>query len=263
MFAAGGSAALPVAGGQRQSLLDRLWRALDGGGAGDRVLCLPLNLDQNHQPACVASYAHRRARRSAAPGAGTAGLDAGTLAVPQMRPDVAHYNGCDSAHHSRPFCQNLQGEGNANESCSVIFITKISLDLMHFVSYDCYAAYSTLGTPILIVYGLQIDMRGRNMEATKRNKKKGRRKDRVPATAARPIKKVVIDFPVPLYRETEWAVNELSINRSNLIRSAVESFVADLRRQKLEKELAAGYIANASQARETAEDFAHVDADLL
>lgn len=77
------------------------------------------------------------------------------------------------------------------------------------------------------------------------------------------MKKVVVDLPAPLFRETEWAANELSINRSNLVRSALERFVADLRKRKLEEELAAGYIANASQAREAAEDFAHADADLL
>ena len=84
----------------------------------------------------------------------------------------------------------------------------------------------------------------------------------MPAMAER-TKKVVVDLPAPLFNETEWALNELSINRSTLIRSAVEKFVADLRRKKLEEELAAGYIANASQARNAAEDFAHADADLL
>ena len=81
--------------------------------------------------------------------------------------------------------------------------------------------------------------------------------------AMRASRKVIIDFPAALYAQTEAATAALSINRSTLIRSAVEDFLHRLRRDKLEKELAEGYIANASQARQTAEDFSHVDAELL
>ncbi len=81
--------------------------------------------------------------------------------------------------------------------------------------------------------------------------------------AIRASRKIIIDFPAALYAETEAATATLAINRSTLIRSAVEDFLHKLRRDKLEKELAEGYIANAAQARQTAEDFSHLDTELL
>ncbi len=76
-------------------------------------------------------------------------------------------------------------------------------------------------------------------------------------------RKVIVDFPNDLYVATENATAQLSINRSTLIRSAVREFLERLHRDELEKQLAQGYIANASQARETAEAFERVDLDLL
>jgi metal-responsive CopG/Arc/MetJ family transcriptional regulator len=52
------------------------------------------------------------------------------------------------------------------------------------------------------------------------------------------------------------------MNRSTLIRSAVEEFLERWRRKELENELAEGYFANAHQAREIAEDFAYADSEL-
>ena len=96
------------------------------------------------------------------------------------------------------------------------------------------------------------------------NKQNTRR--RAPTTAVRQTGKsvkIAVDFPAPLYRETERAVRELSMNRSLLIRCAVEKYLADIRREKLEKELAAGYIANDAQATMVAEEFAKLDADFV
>ena len=81
--------------------------------------------------------------------------------------------------------------------------------------------------------------------------------------AARTSRKVIIDFPPSLYAETEAATAALSITRSSLVRSAVEDYLQKLRRMKLEKDLAEGYIANSAQAQETAKEFSHVDAELL
>jgi metal-responsive CopG/Arc/MetJ family transcriptional regulator len=90
-----------------------------------------------------------------------------------------------------------------------------------------------------------------------------RRKPKLPkAFARRAGRKVIVELPASLYAETEKATTQLSINRSVLIRSALQEYLDKWRREKLEKELAEGYIANASQARETAEAFAHVDAEL-
>jgi metal-responsive CopG/Arc/MetJ family transcriptional regulator len=83
----------------------------------------------------------------------------------------------------------------------------------------------------------------------------------LPTTARRPAKKVAVDFPASLFQETDRAAH--STSRSFLIRSAVERFLADLRQQKLERELAAGYIANDSRAVAVAEEFARLDGDLI
>jgi metal-responsive CopG/Arc/MetJ family transcriptional regulator len=80
--------------------------------------------------------------------------------------------------------------------------------------------------------------------------------------ATRAGRKIIVEFPATLYTETEKATTELSINRSTLIRCAVREYLDKLRREELDKELAEGYVANASQARETAEAFSHVDSEL-
>src|ERR1700693_4337681 len=67
--------------------------------------------------------------------------------------------------------------------------------------------------------------------------------------AMRASRKVIIDFPAALYAQTEAATAALSINRSTLIRSAVEDFLKRVRRDKLAEALAEGYIANAFPAR--------------
>jgi metal-responsive CopG/Arc/MetJ family transcriptional regulator len=71
-----------------------------------------------------------------------------------------------------------------------------------------------------------------------------------------------VEFPAALYAETERAIKQLSINRSTLIRSAVQEFLEKWHRRELEKELAEGYVANARQARAVAQDFSHVDSEL-
>jgi metal-responsive CopG/Arc/MetJ family transcriptional regulator len=80
------------------------------------------------------------------------------------------------------------------------------------------------------------------------------------ATAVK-VRRVVIDFPGPLFDATEHAAVELAINRSSLIREAVVRFLGERQRQKLEKELAEGYIANAGSARALAEDMMGAERD--
>jgi metal-responsive CopG/Arc/MetJ family transcriptional regulator len=72
-------------------------------------------------------------------------------------------------------------------------------------------------------------------------------------------RKVVVDFPAPLFRETERVVAEIGINRSKLIRCAVEQYLETLQRKRLEQELAAGYMANSALDRRIAEEFSAVD----
>jgi metal-responsive CopG/Arc/MetJ family transcriptional regulator len=76
----------------------------------------------------------------------------------------------------------------------------------------------------------------------------------IPAT-----RRVVIDFPEPLFRATERAVAELSTSRSSLVRAAVEQYLEALRRKRLEEELAAGYAANSAMDRKIAAEFSAVD----
>lgn len=82
------------------------------------------------------------------------------------------------------------------------------------------------------------------------------------AISASHPRKIVIYFPATLFRETEQAAHELSINRSVLIRSAVEMFLRTKRREKLERQIAESFSANARLDRQLATDFASVDADI-
>jgi len=59
------------------------------------------------------------------------------------------------------------------------------------------------------------------------------------------------------------AADTLSMNRSALIRTAVEDYLRKLRQAALEEELAEGYLANAEQAQKSAQDFRYVDSELI
>jgi metal-responsive CopG/Arc/MetJ family transcriptional regulator len=75
-------------------------------------------------------------------------------------------------------------------------------------------------------------------------------------------KRVVIDFPHDLFRQTERAASELSVNRSNFIRAAVEQYIREMGRKRLEKELIEGYTANAELSRRINVEFSHADAEV-
>ena len=92
-----------------------------------------------------------------------------------------------------------------------------------------------------------------------------RRRADVPAIATRrsTVKKVVTDFPAPLFQETERVARELSMNRSAFIRSAVEAFLRNRQRETLEKAIAESLLANSELDRQLREDFKYADADEL
>ena len=92
----------------------------------------------------------------------------------------------------------------------------------------------------------------------KQNKHRIRKPKHTPVT---PAKKIIVEFPSDLYARTEIAVAELAVNRSVLIRSAVELYLETLNRRKLERELAEGYVANADLNRRIAEEFAYSDSE--
>jgi metal-responsive CopG/Arc/MetJ family transcriptional regulator len=83
---------------------------------------------------------------------------------------------------------------------------------------------------------------------------------KVPAATAK-AKRIVIDFPRPLFEATQDAADELAINRSSLIREAVKQFLEARYQQKLERDLAEGYLANADSARIIAEHMMGAEAD--
>jgi len=76
-------------------------------------------------------------------------------------------------------------------------------------------------------------------------------------------KRVIIEFPNGLLKETERAAQELSTNRSEFIRAAVKEKLEELDRLKMEQELAAAYEANAQVDRELAAEFGHVVSENL
>ncbi len=84
-----------------------------------------------------------------------------------------------------------------------------------------------------------------------------RRKKAGPAIASR--RKVVVDFPEPLFRETEEVIAELSTTRSNFIRLAVEEYLRARRQKRLQQQLIEGYTANADVARGIADELAQFD----
>ena len=80
-------------------------------------------------------------------------------------------------------------------------------------------------------------------------------------TSARSVRKVVTDFPLPLYQETQRAARELSMNRSRFIRSAVETFLRNREKEKLEQAIAESFLANADLDRRLVDEFKYPDSD--
>jgi len=72
-------------------------------------------------------------------------------------------------------------------------------------------------------------------------------------------RKVVVEFPAPLFRETERVAIETGTSRSELIRYAVGQHLEALQRKRLEQELAAGYVANSALDRRITEEFSAAD----
>ena len=80
-------------------------------------------------------------------------------------------------------------------------------------------------------------------------------------TSSRSVRKVVTDFPLPLYQETQRAARELSMNRSRFIRSAVETFLRNREKEKLEQAIAESFLANADLDRRLVDEFKYPDSD--
>lgn len=87
-----------------------------------------------------------------------------------------------------------------------------------------------------------------------------KRKGKVMAGAVA-TRRVHVEFPEHLLAETEAAASALATSRSDFIRAAVKQHIESLRQRRLERDLAAAYLANAELDSEICRDFEHVDAE--
>ena len=79
--------------------------------------------------------------------------------------------------------------------------------------------------------------------------------------SARPQRRerVLVEFPASLLKRTDEAAIRMEKNRSELIRTAVESLLDAEERRRFELELAAAYAANADLNLEIAKEFEAID----
>lgn len=74
-------------------------------------------------------------------------------------------------------------------------------------------------------------------------------------------KRVIVEFPEALLKETEQTASRLGVSRSKLIRSAVGRFLRQVKKQDLRRRLIEGYSANALFDHKISEEFAHIDSE--
>lgn len=82
------------------------------------------------------------------------------------------------------------------------------------------------------------------------------------SAAAAPKKKVTVDIPVTLTDRTEVGLQEQQTTFSVVVREALESYVSDYEKRKLEEELREGCIANAELDLEICREFEAIDAEV-
>lgn len=66
-----------------------------------------------------------------------------------------------------------------------------------------------------------------------------------------------------MLERTDKAIEELHVSRSELVRAAVEDFLARRERQRVEKEIEEHFRANADFEKQVMQEFKHVDTDSL
>jgi hypothetical protein len=74
-----------------------------------------------------------------------------------------------------------------------------------------------------------------------------------------PRERVLIEFPTSLLERADEAARQLSKNRSELIRTAVEQLLNSIEASEFERKLADAYAANAAMNLALAEEFVEVD----
>ena len=74
------------------------------------------------------------------------------------------------------------------------------------------------------------------------------------------IRKNII-FPIDIISRFEEENKKLNIDFSSFVRDAINEKLKRMEKLRLEKELEAGYLANADLDRETCKDFKFIDAE--
>jgi hypothetical protein len=74
------------------------------------------------------------------------------------------------------------------------------------------------------------------------------------------IRKNII-FPIDIISRFEQENKKLNIDFSSFVRDAINEKLKRMEKLRLEKELEAGYLANADLDRETCKDFKFIDAE--
>ena len=74
------------------------------------------------------------------------------------------------------------------------------------------------------------------------------------------IRKNII-FPIDIISRFEEENKKLNIDFSSFVRDAINEKLEKMEKLRLEKELEAGYLANAELDRETCKDFKFIDAE--
>jgi len=74
-------------------------------------------------------------------------------------------------------------------------------------------------------------------------------------------KKVIADFPAPLFERTVAAEKELGLSRSALMRKAMEQFLRRRERASLRQQIGEYFEVYGDRERALCEEFQHVDAE--
>ena len=78
-------------------------------------------------------------------------------------------------------------------------------------------------------------------------------------SATRLMRRIIVTVPPDLLQQVEEMATRFSLNRSQFIRQALETFLEEQHRCELRELLKEGYLANAERDRCVAEEFAHAD----
>jgi metal-responsive CopG/Arc/MetJ family transcriptional regulator len=80
-------------------------------------------------------------------------------------------------------------------------------------------------------------------------------------SASAKTRKILVEFPENLLQQAEQAAQDLSTDRSKLIRNAVHAFLERRERARVAKALAEGYATHAGFDRQAAAEFDDVDSE--